>query len=121
MKTTSLDKQLEEIIRNISGVSIDDIDKVFKALMMFVIMQYSEGEIIKIPYFGALKINFENDVLTKEGRIANLSTSYFPSNEIKLNIGMLEDVKNGKSSILDVPCIKDKFHNIKTNLSKITE
>ena len=121
MKLSNQDKNIEEIIRNISGKTIEDIDDVLKALMMILIMQYSEGEIVRIPYFGALKIDYDGDEITKEGRVAKLNAQYFPSNEVKLNIGMLEDVKSNNGKMTDIPCIQDICRYFRNQLSNMVE
>lgn len=117
MKLTQNDKFVEETLRNISGETIDQIDAILKSLMFYTLMQYSEGEMIRLPYFGAFKIIYKGDVVTEEGRVADLETLYFPSNDVKLNIGMLEDIKNNGGEISSLPVIKDIIRETKAQLN----
>lgn len=116
MKLSQQEKSVNEILRNISGESIETINNVLKALMYYTLMNYSEGENTLIPYFGRFSITYNGDTITKDGRIADLETFYFPSDEVKLNIGMLEDIKSKGGNITEVPCIKDIMREINVAL-----
>ena len=112
MKLNQQEKSVNELLRNISGESIETINNVLKALLYLTIMNYSEGENILVPYFGRFSIKYKGDEITKFGRIAKLETAYFPSDEVKLNIGILEDIKDKGGDITTVPCIKDIMREI---------
>ena len=120
MKLTQQDRAVEEILRNISGKTLEDIDDVLKALMIYALMQYSEGELVRFPYFGSFKMNYKGDKITDDGREAELDTMYFPSNDIKLNLGMLEDARNGKCKITDIPIIESLMREINTQLNYVS-
>lgn len=109
MKLSSYEKNVEEILRNISGYSVEEIDTVLKSIMTYALLQYSEGENFTIPYFGTFHIEYVNDNITKHGREANLKIDVFESNQLKSNIGRLEDVrKSGNDDdILKIPIVED--------------
>lgn len=113
MKLNSYEKNVEEILRNISGYSVEEIDNVLKAIMTYALLQYSEGENFTIPYFGTFHIDYLNDVVTKNGREANLNVEVFASKQLKSNIGHLEDVrKSGNDEdILKIPVVEDLLRN----------
>ena len=116
MKLSQQEKSVNETLRNISGESIETINNVLKALLYYTLMNYSEGENTLIPYFGRFSIKYLGDEILPEGRIAKLQTTYFPSDKMKLNIGMLEDVRANGGDITEVPCIKDIIREINVAL-----
>lgn len=116
MKLSQQEKSVNEILRNISGEPIETINNVLRALLYHTLMNYSEGEDILVPYFGRFALKYKGDIITKQGRIADLETSYIPSDEMKLNIGVLEDVKENGGDITEVPCIKEIMRDIHLQL-----
>lgn len=109
MRLSNYEKNVEEILRNISGYPVEEIDNVLKSIMTYALLQYSEGENFTIPYFGTYHIEYVDDVITKDGREANLKMEVFPSKQLKSNIGHLEDVrKSGNDDdILKIPIVED--------------
>lgn len=115
-KLSQQEKSVSEVLRNISGESIETVNNVLKALLYYSLMNYSEGENTLIPYFGRFAITYKGDVITRHGRIAELETAYFPSDEMKLNIGVLEDIKSNGGDITEVPCINEIIKDINLQL-----
>ena len=110
------EKSVNEILRNISGEPIETINNVLKALMYYTLMNYSEGENTLVPYFGRFSLKYKGDTITEEGRKANIEAVFFPSEEIRLNIGMFEDIRAEGGDITEVPCIKDFMREINLQL-----
>jgi hypothetical protein len=119
MVLSNQEKNVLETLRNISGEKIDRVDNVLKSLLYYSLMCYSEGESVLIPHFGRFKITFLGDEITKGGREAKLDTLYFPSNEIKLNIGIMEDIKKHGGEITEVPLIKELMKEIQLQLKYV--
>jgi hypothetical protein len=122
MRLSSQEKSVNEILRNISGESIETVNNVLKALMYYTLMNYSEGENTLVPYFGRFSLKYKGDIIKNNHRVADIEANYFPSDEVKLNIGVLEDVKSKGGDITEVPCIKDFMREINIQLKcAITE
>ena len=123
MKLDADEKITLEIIRNLSRLNTNDINDFFKALMLITLMNFSENEPTKIPYFGELKIDYQGDENKTEGRVAKLDVKFTPSNQLIRNIGQLVDVKNSNcdTKITDVECIKDIMSEISKKLNEIMD
>lgn len=121
MKISSIEKNVMENLRNISGENIERINNIFKALMMYSLMQYSEGEAITIPYFGTFKIEYKGDLVEEGLRYSDLDTKYFPSSEMRINIGYMEDIKRtgNTEEIVNIPIIKEIAKNLEGSLKGI--
>ena len=123
MKLTSIEKNVMENLRNISGENIERIDNILKGLMMYALMQYSDNEPIIIPHFGVLKISYKGDSIIEGKRTSDLEVNFFPSNEVVTNIGYLEDLKKSGNSedILEIPIIKEISKNFESSLKSVLE
>lgn len=123
MKLTSIEKNVMENLRNISGENIERIDNILKGLMMYALMQYSDNEPIIIPHFGVLKISYKGDSIIEGKRTSDLEINFFPSNEVVTNIGYLEDLKKSGNSedILEIPIIKEISKNFESSLKSVLE
>lgn len=123
MKLTSIEKNVMENLRNISGENIERIDNILKGLMMYALMQYSDNEPIIIPHFGVLKISYKGDNIIEGKRTSDLEINFFPSNEVVTNIGYLEDLKKSGNSedILEIPIIKEISKNFESSLKSVLE
>ena len=121
MKLENDERLTIEQIRNVSKLNFSDINDFFKGLMMVTVMNYSEGESTKIPYFGELKIDYNGDEIKDEGRVAKLNVVFTPANALKRNIGQLIDVNNPKcdTKITDVDCIKEIMCDVYKKLNEI--
>ena len=86
-----------------------------------MLLNFSENESTKIPYFGELKIEYLGDKNEVEGRIANLHIDFKPSPKLAKNIGQLVDARNPKSNvkITDIDCVQDIMKEIVDELSDI--
>lgn len=120
MKLTSREKEIIEILRNISGETISKVDNVLKALAVYTILNHSENEVVTIPYFGTFKIKFIKDELNEDGKTFNteVETFYSPSEDLKTNIGKLEDIKNNGGDFTSLPIIQDLKRSIDRQLRK---
>lgn len=117
MKITQEEKNVLEILRNLSGENIDRITRVLQALMMYALMNYSEEEPIVVPLFGEFTLTYKGDKISFNGREALIDTTYNPSQELKYNIGIMEDLKKqGNTNISEIPIIKEITRNIENQL-----
>ena len=122
MKLSLEEKETIEILRNLSKLNTSDVNDFMKSLMLVTLLNYSEGESTKIPYFGELKIKYLGDETKIEGRVAKLDVQFIPSSQLIRNIGQLEDCKNKNinTKITDVDCIKEIMSEITKKLNEIT-
>jgi len=123
MKMSLEEKETTEILRNLSKLNTSDVNNFMKSLMLVTLLNYSEGESTKIPYFGELNIKYLGDETKSEGRVAKLDIQFTPSNQLIRNIGQLEDVKNKNLDvkITDVDCIKEIMGEITKKLNEIMD
>lgn len=121
MKYSQEEKMTIEELRNLSKMNTCDVNSILKALMFVVLLNFSENESTKIPYFGELKIEYLGDKNEVEGRIANLHIDFKPSPKLAKNIGQLIDARNPKSNvkITDIDCVQDIMKEIVDELSDI--
>lgn len=107
MKLTPKEKEIMELIRNISHQNIERINSVLMALMTHALLSYTEGEPIVIPYFGTFLIRYKGDKNTSSGKEAILECYFDPSPTLKENIGSYEDLKSGSTiDISNIPIVK---------------
>lgn len=123
MKLNQDEKLVLEELRNLSKLNSSEIDDILKALMMVVLLNFSENETTKIPYFGELKLEYLGDKTTLSGRMADLKVNFIPSHQLVKNIGQLIDVKNPNCDmkVTDIDCIKDIMNDITSKLNEIME
>lgn len=123
MKLSAEERLIIEELRNLSKLNTSEVNDFLKSLMLIVLLNFSENEPTKIPYFGELDIQYLGDKNTSEGRIADLDIKFTPSNTLVKNIGQLVDVKNPNSNakITDIDCIKDIMKDISSKLNQIME
>ena len=116
------EKEVIELLRNLSGESEERIQNILLALMSYALMQYAEGEEIVVPLFGDFKIIYRGDKIIENKREAQLDSFFSPSNILRKNIGQYEDFKNDKGNLSDIEIVK--YHKngieniIKYNLNK---
>ncbi len=97
-KDTSTIKEL----RTLTGLTDGQISSVFKALSYMVgIGNYYNGEEIQIPYFGKFKLKFDGDELDEQGnRIAKVNGFFILHDDVKRNVGIVEDFKKTQDANL---------------------
>ena len=76
MKYSQEEKMTIEELRNLSKVNVNDVNSILKALMFIVLLNFSENESTKIPYFGELKIDYLGDKNEAEGRIVHFQQQH---------------------------------------------
>ena len=125
MKLTQDEKLIVEELRNLANgdLNVSDVNSFLKSLMLLTLMNFSENESTKIPYFGELKIEYLGDNITDKGRVADLKVDFIPSPTLVKNIGQLIDVKNPNcdTKITDVECIQDLMKDIGNKLNEIMD
>ena len=125
MKLSQDEKLIVEELRNLANgdLNVNDVNSFLKSLMLLTLMNFSENESTKIPYFGELKIDYLGDKITDKGRIADLKVDFVPSATLIKNIGQLVDVKNPNcdTKITDVECIQDLMKDIGNRLNEIMD
>ncbi len=118
-KLTKEEQDSLEILRNLSGESIDKVSNILKSLLYKMIMDYSEGEKTLIPYFGEFEIIYKGDENTPQGRKATLKADFNPSDFVKLNVGVLEDILKDNGDITKVPIIQEVLKDMNMSLRTI--
>lgn len=114
MKLSQNEKEVLEILRNISGESVDRINNILLSLMIYTLLNYSSKEDTNIPYFGNFLVNKDNNDSVKG--------FFIPSEFLSKNIIMYEQMKKGNCKVTDIPIFKYfKSENIKTLRSVINE
>lgn len=116
MKLTQREKEIVEILRNLSGENFKCVENVLRGMMAYTVLQYADNELITIPRFGSFKIQYKGDITTEEGRDIDFDSIYFPSKEVRMNIGTYEDIKNKGKSITDLNIVQDMCNNTKKQL-----
>ena len=123
MKLSQDEKLIVEELRNLANgdLNVSDVNSFLKSLMLLTLMNFSENESTKIPYFGELKIEYLGDKITDKGRVADLKVDFIPSPTLVKNIGQLIDVKNPNcdTKVTDVECIQDLMKDIGGKLNEI--
>lgn len=121
MKFTQDEKLVIEELRNLSKMNTSDVNSVLKALMYITLLNFSENESTKIPYFGELKIEYLGDRNEKEGRVVDLKVNFEPSQKLIKNIGQLMDARNPQcdTKITDIDCIQDIMNDISVDLNNL--
>lgn len=112
MKITPKEKEVMELLRNITHENIERINNILLGLMIYSLLNYADNEPITIPYFGTFLIRNKGDALTPEGKESLLETFFTPSDYLKENIGSYEDFKKSKSSDISLIPIMHYFENI---------
>ena len=110
MKLTVKEKEVLEIVRNITHENIEKINSILLGLMTYGLLNYTDKESIVIPYFGTFFIKYKGDQITPDGKEAVLESYFEPSPYLRENIGAYEDLK--KNSFVDietVPIFKHLF------------
>jgi hypothetical protein len=108
MKLNDREKNAIEMIRNISGDKAENIYNMFRAIQALALLEFAQGEDTVIPCFGKFKLNYLGDTITSKGKQANIEAYFIPSDELKKNIGQIEDYKKGEiDDISKIPAIKE--------------
>ena len=125
MKLSQDEKLIVEELRNLANgdLNVSDVNSFLKSLMLLTLMNFSENESTKIPYFGELKIEYLGDKITDKGRVADLKVDFIPSPTLVKNIGQLIDVKNPNcdTKVTNVECIQDLMKDIGGKLNEIMD
>lgn len=121
MKYTQEEKTTVEELRNLSKMPTKSVDSILRALMYVVLLNFSENETTKIPYFGELKIDYLGDKVEDGGRVADLYIDFKPSAKLIKNIGQFMDAQNPKCNmkITDIDCVQDMMNEIMSGLNEI--
>jgi hypothetical protein len=102
------DKEVIEEIRTYTGLGLADIVKVFEWFNLYALTSYSEGEEIRIPYYGKTLLKLKED-----GELTGFfSPSKFLNDMIKgyekakktgeyYNINLVKKLKNKSNEILE--------------------
>lgn len=107
MKITQKEKEVLEIIRNLTHENTKRINNFFLGLMTYALLNYTDNEPITVPYFGTFMIKYKGDKITEEGKEAILEGYFVPSEYMKENIGAYEDYKRSSSkNISSIPIMK---------------
>ena len=121
MNYENLDTQQKfvlEQLRTISGESTVRVDNVLKALFYYILMSYSENECIKIPYLGLLKVEYDKDISTKEGKVADIKLQFSPSSDLILNLGLYKDFEKNGKPLSELPFVKQIISELKNQLKE---
>lgn len=110
------DRDTIKELRTLTGLKEGEISSVFKALSyMMAIGNYYNDETITIPYFGTFKLKFDGDDIDKEGnRVAKVTGFFSLADEIKRNVGIVEDFKKTQDANLLTEL--DSYKIIKTDI-----
>ena len=110
MKLDQQEQETIEILRNLSGESVERINNILLALMIYTFLNYSTGEDVLVPYFGKFLLKKESDT-----KATDVKGFFLPSDYVKQNIKMYEEMKKGNCAIEDIPIFKYyKAENSKT-------
>lgn len=85
------ERDMIQRIHVLSGESYDTVRKIIESLCIAMTVAHLEKEPVEIPMLGNVRITFNKDVLTKDGREADISVSVEPSKSLKHVIGQIED------------------------------
>jgi len=95
--TTSDDDRTITEISLISGVSTDDVQKVFEALTAHIVFDYSKDNYrINIPYTGNIMLRYVGDKSTPEGKEADIDVFFSPHSKLKQSIGQIHDIEENE-------------------------
>jgi len=103
MITTNEDDKTIVELSLISGVSKEEIEKVFIALQPHFAFKYCSNKAIHIPYVGNFLIRYRAEEITDEGKEAQVDAFFAPHPQVKRIVGQLKDIeKTGNFTELDV-------------------
>ena len=111
LKLEPQDKEIIHKTHLLCGKSEDDIRDVYDSLITAICMAYEEGEELRLPILGELKIQYNGDKIVGDKKEAQLEMSIIPSDHIKKIIG--EIVDGGENEIQNnlvdkiMRCLKD--------------
>ena len=108
MITTSDDEKTITELSLISGISTDIIEKIFDAFLIQFVINYKNNKSINIPSIGSFLVKYREDIITQDGKEAQVDAFYAPHPQIKRLIGQLKDSESSKdfSKIDTVASIK---------------
>jgi len=86
--------EIIEELRNISGLSIEQLTTAFKAFSVYTCLSYLGKEKISISFFGNFYLKYDGDELTPKGKEAKVTGFFSPAEDLKRLIGQIEDAKN---------------------------
>lgn len=81
----------------ISGVDTDTIEKIFAAFQVQFMFQYKNNKPVQIPKIGSFLVRYREDIITPEGKEAQVDAFYAPHPQIKRLIGQLKDAEQTKT------------------------
>lgn len=94
MKLTEKSKNSINDIGLITGISYEQSKDFFDSLLFYIVLNYLENKPTILPYIGEFKLIHNGDIITTDGRIANISIEYVPDDSVKKIIGQISDKEN---------------------------
>jgi hypothetical protein len=85
------EKEAMRILQLIFGRPANEIGELFESVGISAVLSYVKKESIVIPYIGKIKLGYEGDSLTMQGKEAKLKSEFIPSPFLIRNIGQIED------------------------------
>ena len=85
------EKDALRYIRLLFGKPANEVHDLFESVGIAAVLSYLRKDSIVIPFIGKVKINYDGDDLTSEGRKAKLNCEFVPSQFLIRNIGQIED------------------------------
>jgi len=114
LKLSKAEKEVFQKIHLLSGRSYEDVKEVMEGFIYLGVLSYLEREPITIPFFGALTIDYIKDIITQNGREAELDFQFQPSLFLARTIGQIEDEDESDLEKL----LKDKIHSSLEDMMK---
>lgn len=110
-------KEERDVIQRIhvlSGEPVESVRKIIESLCMSILISSMEDEDIYIPLLGRVSVVYKGDVITRDGREADISVEVEPSKSLKRLVGQIED---GQESDLEVELKKEISKILKSLVS----
>lgn len=107
-------KEMINLIHLYSGKSIEEVESVFRTLLIGLVMDYLDDSDSYLPYIGNISVEYKGDCVIDGGKEAVLSIKIKPCDLLKSLIGQVEDYRVSIDSYSDI--ITYLIDNIKTLL-----
>lgn len=91
LKFTKEDRDIIHRVHLLSGKPYEEVRDMFESFCTVAIMAYIEKEPVTIPLIGTMEVEYVNDVLTPEGKEANVKITTEASPNFKHIVGQIED------------------------------
>ena len=108
LKFSKQERESLNKIHLLSGRSYEDVRDVYEGFLYSAILSYLEKEPFILPFFGEMDIHYIKDIITKEGREAEIDVDFQPSKFLKRIIGQIED--NEESDLEKM--LKDQIYEV---------